>query len=233
MISINDPVFSTTEDQMPIQLDGIRGNENVFAALRNLLTSILTEEEAYVATETLEGQFGTVNAVFAASDYALSALAGLSHDLIDCLRRMQSLFIALDGEAFRPGMRIETDKQAARFLRKQIGWQCRRFLYVIYVTPDLEIIAHEPLCSGSERDIEVYPREVVKRALAWHATGIILGRNYPDGKLGPWQVDIEDDERIAEACDLLGIDFLDSLIVTWHSVISMREARVREDQEAA
>ncbi len=60
----------------------------------------------------------------------------------------------------------------------------------------------------------LHPREVFEPALQLSAAGVVLAHNHPSGNLSPSDEDISITRRIADAGDLLGITFVDHLIVS-------------------
>ena len=61
--------------------------------------------------------------------------------------------------------------------------------------------------------VPVYPREVVKRALALNASALILVHNHPSGDPRPSEADIAMTHAIRDAAGLLGIALHDHLVI--------------------
>ena len=66
---------------------------------------------------------------------------------------------------------------------------------------------------GSINSASVYPREVVKQALADNAAAVILAHNHPSGIAEPSQSDVQITKRLQQALELVDIRVLDHLIV--------------------
>ncbi len=75
------------------------------------------------------------------------------------------------------------------------------------------VIAFRPLFNGSINSASVYPREVVKQALADNAAAVILAHNHPSGVAEPSQSDIQITRRLVEALELVDIRVLDHLVI--------------------
>ena len=75
-------------------------------------------------------------------------------------------------------------------------------------------IAVEVVSVGSLNASLVHPREVFKAAILNNAAGLILGHNHPSGDPTPSGEDQALTRRMMAAGDLLGIEILDSVIVT-------------------
>lgn len=75
------------------------------------------------------------------------------------------------------------------------------------------LIADEVQQRGTIDHTPVYPREVVKRALALNAAALILVHNHPSGDPKPSRDDIEMTREIKAASDALGIAIHDHLVI--------------------
>ena len=75
------------------------------------------------------------------------------------------------------------------------------------------LIADEVQQRGTIDHTPVYPREVVKRALALNAAALILVHNHPSGSTQPSRADIQITHKIVEAARLLGVTVHDHVII--------------------
>ena len=75
------------------------------------------------------------------------------------------------------------------------------------------VIVFRELFRGSISSASVYPREVVKQALADNAAAVILAHNHPSGIAEPSQSDIQITERLQSALALVDIRLLDHLVI--------------------
>jgi DNA repair protein RadC len=75
------------------------------------------------------------------------------------------------------------------------------------------VIALRELFRGTVDGASVYPREVVKQALADNAAAVIFAHNHPSGVCEPSQADIRITERLRKALALVDIRVLDHVIV--------------------
>jgi len=75
------------------------------------------------------------------------------------------------------------------------------------------LIADEELFRGTLTQASVYPREVVKRALAHNAAAVILAHNHPSGAAEPSPADQMLTRNLKEALALVDVRLLDHFIV--------------------
>jgi DNA repair protein RadC len=76
---------------------------------------------------------------------------------------------------------------------------------------------------GSLSQTSVYPREVVKRALAHNAAAVLLAHNHPSGCADPSTADAHLTKVLRQALALVDVRVLDHFIVTGRAVTSMAE----------
>jgi DNA repair protein RadC len=75
------------------------------------------------------------------------------------------------------------------------------------------VIEYREMFRGTIDGASVYPREIVKQALADNAASVILAHNHPSGIAEPSQADIRITERLQKALALVDIRVLDHVIV--------------------
>ncbi|EKP0313397.1 MULTISPECIES: RadC family protein [Aeromonas] len=94
---------------------------------------------------------------------------------------------------------------------------------VLFLDNQHRIMAYEELFRGTLSSASVYPREVVKRALAINAAALMLVHNHPSGHPEPSRADIEITHRLQSALELVDIRLLDHLVVATEGIVSLAE----------
>lgn len=67
------------------------------------------------------------------------------------------------------------------------------------------------------------PRDILKVVILSNSESLILIHNHPSGSIDPSPEDIEFTKGVGKACDLMGINLYDHLIITDEAFTSMRE----------
>jgi DNA repair protein RadC len=83
----------------------------------------------------------------------------------------------------------------------------------LYLDNRNRVITCQELFRGTIDGASVYPREVVKEALAHNAAAVILVHNHPSGVAEPSQADELITRRLKQALSLVDIRVLDHVIV--------------------
>jgi DNA repair protein RadC len=77
--------------------------------------------------------------------------------------------------------------------------------------------------AGTLTYTSVYPREIVRAALAHHAAAVVLAHNHPSGSVQPSQADEALTRVIREALAPVDVRVLDHVIVGGDKALSMAE----------
>ena len=99
----------------------------------------------------------------------------------------------------------------------------RELFAVLWLDNQNRLIAYEELFQGTIDGASVYPREVVKQALARNAAAVILAHNHPSGVAEPSQADQRLTRRLQAALELVDIRVLDHLVVGEGEIVSFAE----------
>jgi DNA repair protein RadC len=89
----------------------------------------------------------------------------------------------------------------------------REVFTVLYLDSSLAIIDSEVVAEGTVNVNTVYPREIVRRALAHNAAALVVAHNHPSGSLSPSAQDRNLTRTLCLLCSLMQIRLLDHLII--------------------
>lgn len=93
----------------------------------------------------------------------------------------------------------------------------------IWLDAQNRVIQTEEISRGTLTQTGVYPREIVKRALAHNAGGVIFAHNHPTGVATPSQVDILMTKTLRSALNMIDVRLLDHFVVAGPSAVSLAE----------
>jgi len=108
------------------------------------------------------------------------------------------------------------------YCRSAMQFERKEQFRVLFLDKKNRLIADEILGHGTVDRAPVYPREVMKRALAHEATAIILAHNHPSGDPTPSQSDIDMTNQMIAAMKPLGVTIHDHLIIGRDNIASFR-----------
>ncbi|HJW27392.1 MAG TPA: DNA repair protein RadC [Rhodocyclaceae bacterium] len=107
-----------------------------------------------------------------------------------------------------------TDPGAVRqWLKLKLASRPREVFMALWLDAQNRLIEAQELFAGSLTQTSVYPREVVKAALAHNAAAVILAHNHPSGVTEPSRADELLTRALKEALSLVDVRVLDHFVV--------------------
>lgn len=111
------------------------------------------------------------------------------------------------------GALLNSSHASQQFLADKLRHYHHEVFACLFVDGRFRLIAFEELFHGTLNEAAIYPREIVKRALAHHAAKIILAHNHPSGHPEPSLADKEVTSQIKAALALVDIEVVDHIII--------------------
>ena len=157
--------------------------------------------------------FGSVRALLTASQAKFCNSPGLGLARYATLHAMLELVRRHFLEVMQTGPALLNAQATRDYLRARLRDLPHEVFGCLYLDNRHRVIAFEELFRGTLDGASVYPREVVKQALARNAAALILVHNHPSGVTEPSQADEMITRRLKDALNLVEIRVLDHLIV--------------------
>ena len=171
----------------------------------------------------LLGKFGGVSGLLAANTTDIRKQRGLGparaaefKAMVEFVRRSLVEEVAQRDALASPG--------AVRdYLRLSLSALPYEAFMVLFLDSQNRLLAAQELFRGTLSQTSVYPREVVKAALAHNAGAVIFAHNHPSGVAEPSHADELLTAALKQALSLVDIRTLDHFIVAGQKVISFAE----------
>jgi DNA repair protein RadC len=171
----------------------------------------------------LLARFGGISALLAADRATLGASAGIGP------ARYGQLTAIL--ELVRRGLREDMARRDALgspgavrdYLRLKLRDLQHEVFVGLYLDAQNRVLGDEMLFRGTLTQTSVYPREVVKRALAHNAAGIIFAHNHPSGVAEPSHADEALTRALRQALALVDVKVLDHFVIAGNAAVSFAE----------
>ncbi|MEJ6024221.1 RadC family protein [Ramlibacter sp. PS4R-6] len=110
-----------------------------------------------------------------------------------------------------------------RFLQLHLAHKAHEVFCVLFLDAQNRLVEMRELFHGTLTQTSVYPREVVKQALALHAASVVLAHNHPSGTVQPSRADEALTQTLKSALALIDVRVLDHVIVAPGDALSMAE----------
>ncbi len=167
--------------------------------------------------------FGSLNALFSATLGNFSKLNGLGPAKYAQLQAVLELARRSLSEEMQAGITLGSPQAVKQYLQLLLGGRAYESFAVLFLDVKNRLIACDELFRGTLTHASVYPREVVKAALAHNAAGILLAHNHPSGAPDPSPADHALTQALKQALALVDVRVLDHFIVAGTHVYSFAE----------
>ncbi len=161
----------------------------------------------------LLADFGSLRALLEADLPAFSAHLGLGPAKFAQLQAVLETARRHLAERRRRDAALESPQAVRDYLKAQLRHEPHEVFGCLFLDTRHRVLAFEALFQGSIDGASVYPRQVVKRALAHNAAALILVHNHPSGVAEPSQADRLLTQRLKEALGLIEVRVLDHFVV--------------------
>ena len=183
----------------------------------------VTGKSAVDLARDLLTRFGSLTQMFAASETAFCETHGMGQAKYVQLQAVLEMSRRALQEEMQCGDALNSPRAVRDYLRLLLGGRQHEVFLALFLDTQHRVIASEELFHGTLSQTSVYPREVVKRALAHNAAAVILAHNHPSGVTEPSQADQLLTAALKQALGLVDVRVLDHFIVAGGQTLSFAE----------
>jgi DNA repair protein RadC len=130
---------------------------------------------------------------------------------------------SLDERSKAPRAALTSPGAVRDYLRFTLAQREHEVFVCIWLDAQHKVIEPEEVFKGTLTQTSVYPREIVKKALARNAAAVIFAHNHPSGVAQPSQSDELLTRTLRDALALVEVKVLDHFIVAGNQAISFAE----------
>ncbi len=123
---------------------------------------------------------------------------------------------------FQTGVALTSPCATRDYLQVLLSDSEHEVFYAIWLNSQNQVIHAGEMFRGTIDGAAVYPREIVKEALAYNAARVIFAHNHPSGSGEPSLADKHITERLVEALKLVDVQVLDHLVIG-QAIVSFAE----------
>jgi DNA repair protein RadC len=188
------------------------------------LLAILLKRSPHVTTALagrLLARFGDLRQLLLASSEDLRTVPGVTRNRLQLLEALPELARRFFEQSLPPGHAIRSPADTEEFLIAKLRDLPHELFCCLFLDNRHRVLCFEEMFRGTIDGTSVYPREVVKHALAVNAAAVILAHNHPSGVAEPSQADERITRRLRHALELVDIRLLDHLIIGEGTSVSL------------
>ena len=168
-------------------------------------------------------KFGSLNGVFAATEYQLSQVHGIGASKYVQLQAIFEMSRRALSEQLQSRDVLNSPQAVRDYLVLKLGNLTKEVFLILFLDTQNRLIASEDMFSGSLKETSVYPREVIKRALHHNAASVIFAHNHPTGIAQQSSADELLTKQLKQALDLVDVRVLDHFIVAGNQTLSFSQ----------
>ncbi len=219
-MAISDwPIAERPRERLFAKGASILSDAELLAVL--LRTGLRGKSAVELARELLE-RFDGLTGLFSAGD-ELAKVKGLG----DAKRAQFAAAIELARRSIEEKLQsvaaLNSPGAVRDYLRLALGGKLREVFVCIWLDAQHRVIKFDEPFRGTLTQTSVYPREIVKAALAANAAAVIFAHNHPSGAAQPSQADELLTRSLKEALALVDVKVLDHFIVAGNQALSFAE----------
>ena len=170
----------------------------------------------------LLARFGSLGGVLGATTEALRTVTGVGEAVALDLKLMHEATLRMAREKVARRPVISSWSALLAYVKTALAHEAREQFRVLFLDKKNQLSAGETMNRGTVDHAPVYPREVVRRALEFSASAVILVHNHPSGDPTPSSADIDMTRQIIAAARPLNIAVHDHLVVGRDGVASFK-----------
>lgn len=192
--------------------------------LELLLTLATPRRDCKQQARALLAALGSLRGVLEAEPKALAQVPGVGPKNVLGLKLVPAVARRYLEDRLLTGGELGDFQEMREYLEITMGPLHQEVFRVFLLDAQRRVRAVEDLFSGTLDQAAVYPREVVARALAAGAAGLVCAHNHPSGDCAPSASDRELTRRLHHACRGVGLELVDHLVVGRGRVHSFAQA---------
>lgn len=118
---------------------------------------------------------------------------------------------------------LDNTTQVRQFLISKLSHLQHEVFACLLLNSQNQLIRYQVLATGTHNEARVYPREVVKLALKYNASAVILAHNHPSGNCQASVADVQLTQVLQDALGLVDIQVHDHIIIAHRQTFSFAE----------
>ncbi|MCS6945398.1 MAG: DNA repair protein RadC [Sutterellaceae bacterium] len=170
------------------------------------------QDALQLAREALQ-RFDGLNGLLAAPRHEVESLRGFGPAKYALLAAVVELVRRALREQLRARRVLDSPAAVRDYLRLALSHTPHEVFFALFLDAQNRLIADRELFRGTLTQTSVYPREIVKEALAHNAAAVIFAHNHPSGLAQPSRADELLTRALREALALVDVRVLDHIIV--------------------
>lgn len=194
--------------------------------LELLLTYSIPKKDTKTIAKDLIDRFGSFASIFDQPEEKLIAVKGIGPYTATYFQVIREFMVRYLEQEVEYAQAISSPEDIANFIRTHLGANQRENLMILCLNDGNKLLHHENVIEGTVDRAPFYPREILKTALIYNATALIMVHNHPSGDPVPSENDHKITSRLESLAHEFDINLYDHLIVTPRNAYSIKTGKL-------
>ena len=195
-----------------------------YELLELLLMFAIPRRDVKPLAKRLLKHFGNLHDVLNAPPEDLETMEGLGVGTVVLLRLVHKLALDTRREKMRDAPMLGNRLDLMDYLYTRFAGHTREEFVVLFLDAQLKLLHEETLFTGTLTEVTASPREILKRALALNAAGLVVAHNHPSGMPQPSAQDKFFTNQLVLAMQCMHLTLHDHVIVGTEGCYSFKGA---------
>jgi DNA repair protein RadC len=187
-----------------------------------LLALALPRRDTKALAKQLIAEFGGYGALLSADAATIQRVSGLSDGAVAALKIAQASALRLLQSEVKQRPVLGSWQSLLDYLHADMAHLTIERVRILFLNAKNMLIRDEAMWEGSVDESAVYVREIIRRALDYNASALIIVHNHPSGDPSPSQQDIRLTKELVEAGRHMRIAVHDHVIIGAKGQSSLR-----------
>lgn len=143
----------------------------------------------------------------------------LVYELVSAIK-LESLFMQK--------RQIRGPADAFDYFENKMSFLDHEEVHLLLLNTRHKIIQCTTIAKGGLAGAAMFPRELIREALKHNAAAVMIAHNHPSGDPSPSPDDVSTTKQLSKAFDLVGIEFVDHIVVGKGRSVSLKESGLME-----
>ena len=179
-----------------------------------LFYSIPVKDTKPIAKELLK-KFSNIKGIFNNLDSKkIYEVKGFGENSLILFKLINDLHSLIETQEIFKTKILDNLEKVIKYAKASLGNKKREELKVLCLNSKNELIKDVTVDYGTENEVYIYPRKIIKIALDYNSTAVILIHNHPSGNVNPSLNDIEITKKLKNLLNNIGITLHDHIIIS-------------------
>ena len=205
-------------------------NDNLqdYEIVELMLFLIFKRKDTKPLAKTLLQKFGSIDKIISAPKGDLMKINGVGESTFKAIKIIEAVLNSVLKSRLQNRKILDCFEDVTNYCKYNMKSLTFEQLRIIFLNNMNEVIGDEVIQKGKLSDVNVDPREIVKKSIEVGASSLILVHNHPSGDPTPSVNDVYVTKKLKKAIEIFDIKLFDHIIIGNDRYVSFRNLLLLE-----